>query len=108
MTEVTAAVSGPTDTVEFSNVTVVRDVEGNLTIWCGSEKILGVVGSSISQNVLSLALNMSRVRLAESVPATPVAQTSNVIEFKNFRKAQAALVVDNTTTDAPQTDGDVA
>lgn len=84
----------PKDTVEFSNVTVVRDVEGKLTIWCGNEKLLGVVGSSIGQDMLSIVLTMARVRLAENVPATPVAQTKNVIEFKNFRKAQ--LVVDNT------------
>lgn len=93
-----AATTPPSDTIDFSNTTVVRDQEGNLTIWVGNEKMLGVVGSQIGQNSLTVVLSMARVRLAEGVPATPVVQTSNVLEFKKFRAAQAELVVDNTAT----------
>lgn len=97
------ATAGPVDTVDFSNVTVVRDVEGKLTAWCGDTKILGVVAMGISDNILNMALTMSRVRLAEGVPATPVVQTKtgNVLQFPKLRAVQAE-------TDAPQADGDTA
>jgi hypothetical protein len=90
-----AATTPPNDTIAFSNVTVVRDQEGKLTVWVGNEKMLGVGPVQLNGEAMSLAMPMSRIRLAEDVPATPVIQTANVIEFKNFRKAQ--LVVDNTT-----------
>jgi hypothetical protein len=94
------------DTILFSNVTVVRDQEGNLSFWVGNEKALGVAAVQIQGGILSLAMPMSRARLAEDVPATPVVvDKSNVLEFKNFRKAQ--LVVDNTDV-TPPTDGAVA
>lgn len=93
MTE-TAAASPPEDTILFSNVTIVRDQEGKLSVWVGNEKMIGVGAVQLNNDTMSLAMNMNRVRLAEDVPATPVTTTKNVIEFKNFRKAQ--LAVDNT------------
>jgi len=100
----------PNDTILFSNVTTVRDQEGNLSLWVGNEKVLGVAAINIQGGVLSMAMPMSRVRFAEDVPATPVAvDKSNVLEFKNFRKAQLALVADATTLESePTTDGDSA
>ena len=97
------ATSPPSDTIEFSNVTVVRDQEGTLSIYVGKEKVLGVMGANISQGALGLAIPMSRVRLAEATPATPVLETKNVVSFKNFQAAKLALSVDNTE---PTTDGD--
>lgn len=103
MTE--AVVLPPNDTVMFSNVTVVRDKEGELSVWVGSEKMLGVGNVNINNGILGIALQMNRVRLAEDVPATPVAiDNSNVLSFPKFRKAQ--LAVDNTAP--PETDGDSA
>lgn len=99
-----AVVLPPNDTVMFSNVTVVRDKEGDLSIWVGSEKMLGVGHVNINNGILTVQLPMTRARLAEDVPATPVADTSNVLSFPKFRKAQ--LAVDNTTP--PETDGDSA
>lgn len=96
MTEL-AATTPPIDTIAFSNVTVVRDQEGKLTVWVGNEKMLGVGAVQMNNDSMSLALPMNRVRLAEDVPATLVVQTNNVVEFKNFRKAQ--LAVDNTPTE---------
>lgn len=98
------ATAGPTDTILFSNTTVVRDQDGKLTVWVGSEKMMGVSAVQLNNEVMSLAMPLNRLRLAEDVPATPVtADKSNVLEFKNFRKAQ--LVVDNAP---PATDGDSA
>jgi hypothetical protein len=94
MTE-TAAASPPKDTILFSNVTIVRDQEGELSLWVGNEKALGVATINMAQGFASIALPLTRVRLAEDVPATPVETTKNVIDFKKFAKAK--LAVDNTT-----------
>lgn len=105
MTEETAtAPSGPADTVVFSNVTVVRNQEGELSVYVGSEKMLGVTSASIGNGMLGIAVGMARVRLAENNPATPVVVAKdNVLQFPKFRKAQ--VVVDNSV---PLTDGDSA
>jgi len=100
-----AATTPPSDTIAFSNVTVVRDQEGRLSVWVGNEKMLGVGVVQINDQSMSLAIPMSRIRLAEDVPATPVATTKNVIEFTKFRKSKPALVIDNST---PTTDGESA
>lgn len=106
MTDTATAPSGPTDTVVFSNVTLVRDQEGDLSVWVGSEKMQGLGNVNISNGILGLALQMSRVRLAEDVPATPVVvDKSNVLQFPKFRKAQLELV---EATEPPTTDGDSA
>jgi hypothetical protein len=89
------------DQIIFSNVTVVRNQEGELSVYVGSEKMLGVSAVQMNSGVMSLAMPMNRVRLAENNPATPVLVVDNVVDFANFRKAQAA-------SEAPQTDGDVA
>lgn len=91
----------PADQIVFSNVTVVRDQEGKLTVYAGNEKLLGVTAVNMNSDIMSLAMPMTRVRLAENNPATPVLVVDNVVDFPNFRKVQAA-------NDAPQTDGDVA
>lgn len=95
-----ASTTPPSDTIQFSNLTIVRDQDGELTAWVGSEKILGVVAIQMNNGACGMSLPMSRVRLAENVPATPVLEIkNNVIQFPKFRKAAAALVVDNTTPD---------
>lgn len=103
MTEAASA-SPPSDTIIFSNVTIVRNQEGELSFWVDDTKALGVGAVNVAQGFVSVAIPLARVRFAEDVPATPVvADKSNVLEFKNFRKAQ--LAVDNTE---PTTDGDSA
>lgn len=98
---------GPSDTITFSNVTVVRDQEGKLSVWADNVKLLGVTVVQMNNDAMSLAIPINRIRLAEDVPATPViVDKSSVIEFKNFRKAQ--LVVDNGDETPPTTDGDSA
>lgn len=100
--------SGPVDTIVFSNVTVVRNQEGQLSVYVGSEKMLGVSGTSITNGTLGIGVDMTRVRLSEENPTTPVVvPKDNVLQFPKFRKAQ--LVVDNTTpTEPPTIDGDSA
>lgn len=93
------ATSGPADTIEFSNVTVVRDREGQLSVYVGAEKMLGTLSVQIGSGVLGLAVPMSRVRLMEDIPATPVLEyKDNIIigNFAKFREAQG---------ETPQTDG---
>src|SRR5260370_42256817 len=94
-----------TDTIIFSNTTVVRDQDGKLSVWVGNEKMMGVAMVQIAQDNMSLVIPMARVRVAEDVPATPVYETKdNVIQFTRFRIAQAAATVDET----PTADGDSA
>jgi hypothetical protein len=95
----------PNDSIIFSNVTVVRNQEGELSVWVGNEKILGAGNIGISNGILVLAIPLTRVRVAEDKPATQVeVNKDNVLEFKNFRALQ--LVSDNTTDETPTTDGD--
>lgn len=102
---VATAPAGPTDTIVFSNVTVVRDQEGNLSVWVGSEKMMGVSAVQIQGGVLSLAMPMTRARLAENNPATPVVvPNDNVVSFTKFRAMQATKTIE----DSPTTDGDSA
>jgi hypothetical protein len=82
----------PADTIEFSNVTVVRDREGQLSVYVGAEKMLGTLGISIQQGALGLAVPMSRVRMMEDIPATPVLEYKDNIIIGNFAK----LVVPTT------------
>jgi hypothetical protein len=86
------ATAGPADTIEFSNVTVVRDREGQLSVYVGAEKMLGTMGVAIGQGALGLAVPMSRVRIMEDIPATPVLEYKDNIIIGNFTK----LVVPTT------------
>jgi hypothetical protein len=103
-----------TPTILFSNTTLVRDEAGALAVYVGAEKMLGAINIQVAPNgALVLAVPMERVRLAEIKPAERVSE--NVLEFKNFRKAQAELVPDITPQyvssvdiTTPQTDGDVS
>jgi hypothetical protein len=72
------------DKITFSNVTVVRDSEGKLSVWAGNEKLLGVGAVQMNQDTMSLAIPMSRIRLAEDAPATPVFESKNVVAFPKF------------------------
>lgn len=102
MSVVELATSGPSDTIEFSNTTIVRDTEGHLSIYVGAEKMLGTLGVNIQQGMLTIGVPMSRVRMTEDIPATPVLEyKDNIIigNFAKFRDAQA---------ETPQTDGDTA
>lgn len=72
------------DAIELhSNATLVREQDGSLSIWVGSEKMLGPVQCNITSNgFLGIAVPMSHVRLAERVPATPVVViANNVLPF---------------------------
>lgn len=88
-----------TDSIVFSNVTLVRDQDGNLSVWVGNQKMMGVGPVTLANGALSLAMPITRVRLAEDVPATPViVDSSNVIMFPKLRAVQLE--------DAPTVDGD--
>lgn len=86
-----------TDAIEqYSNVTVVREQDGTLSLWVGATKMIGAAAISINPNgVLGCAVPMTHVRLAEKVPATPVViKADNVLPFVR------------PDTNAPLTDGD--
>jgi hypothetical protein len=88
--EISAA--GPTDTIQFSNVTVVRDQEGNLSVWVAGEKILGGGNIQMSNGMLAFVVPLTRVRLAEDVPATPVYEfKDNVVPFNRFSGQNAVV-----------------
>ncbi len=76
------------DVVLFSNVTLVRDVEGNLSLYAGNEKLHGVASINIQQGFVSCAIPVARVRLAEIEPAKVVYENKNVLPFERFRAAQ--------------------
>lgn len=98
--ELATAPTGPSDIIPFSNVTLVRSLEGELSVFVGSQKILGAGGIQITANgVLAFAIPMTRVRLAESLPVMPVYEyKDNVVPFNKL------VAVDDT----PSTDGDAA
>lgn len=100
--EVIPATAGPADTIEFSNVTIVRDREGSLSVYVGAEKMLGTMGINIANGAMAVAIPMSRVRMMEDVPATPVLEYKDNIVIGNFAKFREA----QADADAPKTDGD--
>lgn len=72
--------------VPFSNVTVVRDVDGKLAMYVGSEKVIGV--TNIQMQPLNdgtpfwtIGIPGNRVRIAERVPALPQYEATNVVRF---------------------------
>lgn len=70
------------DIVLFSNVTLVRDAEGNLSLYAGTEKLHGVTNIIIQQGFVSCAIPIARVRLAEIEPAKVVYENkANVLQF---------------------------
>lgn len=84
-----------TSTFIHSNVSLVRDADGSLSVWVGDEKILGLAAVNVSSGVLGMGIPMSHVRLAERVPATPVViLANNVLPFQK------------PDTSIPLTDGD--
>lgn len=70
----------------YSNVSVVRDLDGKHHVYVGTEKVLGI-GSYTMQplndgtGIWTFAIPSSRVRLSERVPALPVFESSNVLPF---------------------------
>jgi hypothetical protein len=93
------ATAGPADTIEFSNVTVVRDREGQLSVYVGAEKMLGTMGVNIGNGALALGVPMSRVRIMEDIPATPVLEYKDNIIIGNFAKFREAQAVSPTEGD---------
>ncbi len=72
---------------QVSNVTVVRDGGGGLSVWVGKERMLGTMAIGISHlndggGMLTLGVPSSRFRFAENEPAEPVyAKTADVLRF---------------------------
>lgn len=86
------------ETLPFSNVTIVRDIEGKFDLYVGKEKALGVtriqsVPLDNGGNIWSFAISGDRVRISELVPVMPAEKVGNVIQFPKFR---AALALSNT------------
>lgn len=82
--EIAAAPTGPTDTIAFSNVTLVRNQEGDLSIWVGNEKMMGLVSVNVSGGAVGMAIPLTRVRFAEDMPATQVRQTKGNVIYGRF------------------------
>lgn len=62
---------------KFSNISMVRSRDGEITAWCGNELILGVIAitkglDEDGNSVWSMLLEGRRVRLAEGTPAPPL------------------------------------
>lgn len=83
----TEAIPAKPDTIVFSNVTLVRNQDGDLSVYVGNEKIIGLAVAQITQGQLGMSVPMNRVRLSEDTPATPVVieKKDNVLSFPKFR-----------------------
>lgn len=68
------------ETVEYSNVSVVREPDGELSVWAGNTKLLGVVQPHYQNSHWGFAIPSAKVRLCERVPAQPV-YADNVVPF---------------------------
>lgn len=75
----------PKEEVLFSNVSIVRDPDGRLAMYVGSEKIIGQIGLNLQPTneggMWTIGIPSNRVRLSERVPAQPMYQGANVVPF---------------------------
>ena len=84
----------------LSNVSLVRDQEGKVHVYVGTEKILGIVNTSMGplqggEQLFSFAIPTSRVRFGEIIPPWPIVQSrDNVVSFDKFRGYQAQIPED--------------
>ena len=67
----------------FSNTSIVRDPDGKLNLFVGSEKVIGVVNITCQNGEFwGFAIPVARVKLCERVPAQPVYENNNnVVPF---------------------------
>ncbi len=76
------AIIEPTTTTEdqivYSNTSIVRDPDGKLNLFVGSEEVIGVVNITCQNGEFwGFAIPVARVKLCERVPAQPVYEHNN-------------------------------
>lgn len=83
MTEV--ASETPQEKITYSNVSIVRDPDGRMSVFVGTEKMLGVIGLNMQPTndggMWTFGIPSTRVRLCERVPTQPVYEDVNVVPF---------------------------
>lgn len=66
----------------FSNTSIVRDPDGELHLYVGSEKVIGVANLNCQNGFWGFAIPSARVKVCERVPAMPVYEhNNNVVSF---------------------------
>lgn len=71
-----------TEQVCFSNTSIVRDPDGELHLYVGSEKVIGLANLNCQNGFWGFAIPTARVKVCERVPAQPVYEyNNNVLPF---------------------------
>lgn len=73
------------ETITYSNVSIVREPDGKMSVFVCGEKMLGTVHINMQPTndggLWTFGVPSSRVRLCERVPAQPVYEDVNVVNL---------------------------